>query len=272
MSTYLLTWNPDRFEWSDFNRDAVAVARGIALESKWSCGTSKAIPIGARFFLYRQGNRGRGVVGSGWIARATFQDRHWEPERAAQGDTANFVGIALDALLNPDAIAPMAVEHIHERPLADVYWHTPASGIEIGVAAGAELNARWLAYADGTAASKAVEDDAVRALEGEERLVMVLHRSRERALREAKLATARREAPDGRLRCEVPGCGFDFHERYGAIGEGYAQVHHLQPLADLDGPKEMTLADLAVVCANCHAMIHRGGRCSPLIELIAPAG
>jgi 5-methylcytosine-specific restriction enzyme A len=64
----------------------------------------------------------------------------------------------------------------------------------------------------------------------------------------------------GKLICEVPNCGFDFKKRYGAIGDGYAQVHHLVPLknAPFDGRK-IFLKDLAVVCANCHVMIHRGG-------------
>ena len=28
--------------------------------------------------------------------------------------------------------------------------------------------------------------------------------------------------------------------------------------------REVKLKDLAVVCANCHAMIHIGGKCRPL--------
>ena len=34
-------------------------------------------------------------------------------------------------------------------------------------------------------------------------------------------------APTGKLVCEVPKCGFDFEERFGKLGKGYAQVHHL---------------------------------------------
>jgi 5-methylcytosine-specific restriction protein A len=95
-----------------------------------------------------------------------------------------------------------------------------------------------------------------------------LHRRREAALRKKKLLASLIEN-DGVLRCEVPGCGFDFKARYGKLGEGYAHVHHKQPLAD--APSEGTktsLKDLAVVCANCHAMIHVGGECRPLGGLI----
>jgi 5-methylcytosine-specific restriction protein A len=72
-------------------------------------------------------------------------------------------------------------------------------------------------------------------------------------------------AKHGRLFCEVPKCGFDFEKRYGALGRGYAQVHHLTPLNKAPkGGRKVLLSDLAIVCANCHAMIHAGGECRPL--------
>ena len=42
----------------------------------------------------------------------------------------------------------------------------------------------------------------------------------------------------------------------------------LQPLSET-GPTDTLLEDLAVVCANCHAMIHRGGECRPIASLIS---
>jgi len=103
--------------------------------------------------------------------------------------------------------------------------------------------------------------------EGTQRAKFVLHRRREGELRRAKIAEAL--TTHGRLFCNVPGCGFDFAKRYGSVGEGYAQVHHLIPLNK--APKEgrpVFTKDLAIVCANCHVMIHRGGECRPLEGLI----
>jgi len=69
----------------------------------------------------------------------------------------------------------------------------------------------------------------------------------------------------GILKCEVPGCGFDFKARHGKLGEGFAHVHHRTPLADAPADRrKVALKELAVVCANCHAMIHVGGQCRPL--------
>lgn len=87
-------------------------------------------------------------------------------------------------------------------------------------------------------------------------------------MRRAKLEASRRSHQGRRLVCEVPGCGFDFEAVYGQLGEGFAEVHLLRSLSEMDGPALTTLADLAVVCANCRRMIHRGGDCRPLETII----
>ncbi len=110
--------------------------------------------------------------------------------------------------------------------------------------------------------------DPIEFLEGEPRRRMVTHRERERLLRDAKIQEALRSARDGRLRCQVPGCGFDFEAKYGSAGAGYAQVHHLRPLSTRSTPSTTRLIHLAVVCANCHAIIHRFGENRPLKALV----
>lgn len=108
------------------------------------------------------------------------------------------------------------------------------------------------------------------AEEGHLRKWLSVHRSRERSLRTAKLEAAKSVSSDGRLRCDVDGCGFDFEAVYGELGAGFAEVHHLRPLAEMDEPIETTLSDLAVVCANCHRMIHLGGQCRAMKGLVRP--
>ena len=60
------------------------------------------------------------------------------------------------------------------------------------------------------------------------------------------------------LRCQV--CDINFAERYGPLGEGFIEAHHLRPIALLEEGKPINYdvaADFAVLCANCHRMIHR---------------
>lgn len=53
-------------------------------------------------------------------------------------------------------------------------------------------------------------------------------------------------------------CKFNFYEFYGARGKDYIEVHHLIPLSTIEEEFEINpVTDMAVVCSNCHRMIHR---------------
>jgi len=61
------------------------------------------------------------------------------------------------------------------------------------------------------------------------------------------------------LRCKA--CSFGFGDHYPGLGEGYIEVHHLDPLSERnnenDGRKLTNLSRVTVLCSNCHRMIHR---------------
>lgn len=89
--------------------------------------------------------------------------------------------------------------------------------------------------------------------EGNPRLVAHLRRERNASLVKAKKKATLKTT--GKLRCEV--CKFDFSEVYGEYGEDFCEVHHLKQLSKADGVVKTELQDLAVVCSNCHRIIHR---------------
>ena len=77
-----------------------------------------------------------------------------------------------------------------------------------------------------------------------------------------------RKKNHGRLRCNV--CQLDFAEKYGAHGEGFMHVHHLDPIAEAEGPRLVhPEVDLVPVCPNCHAMIHRRKPALTIAELVS---
>jgi len=82
-----------------------------------------------------------------------------------------------------------------------------------------------------------------------------LHRSRERDPLIAKKAKAKRWAESGVLACDI--CHFDFVQVYGPLGSGFIEAHHTVPVAMLDGKSKTKVSDLALVCSNCHRMLHR---------------
>lgn len=74
-------------------------------------------------------------------------------------------------------------------------------------------------------------------------------------------------AETGRLACE--GCGMDFGERYGDRGRGFIECHHLQPLSMLAPGHRTRLEDLALLCSNCHRMVHVRDPWLDLQQLVA---
>ncbi len=53
------------------------------------------------------------------------------------------------------------------------------------------------------------------------------------------------------------GCEFNFEKTYGDWGKGYIHVHHLSPVSQAGITKPDPKTDFAVLCANCHSMVHR---------------
>jgi 5-methylcytosine-specific restriction protein A len=89
--------------------------------------------------------------------------------------------------------------------------------------------------------------------EMEGRYLLRLHAYRERnpGLRRKKINSVL--AAGGSLACEV--CKFDFAVKYGERGRGYIECHHVEPL-HVGGEKVRSIKDLALLCSNCHRMIH----------------
>jgi len=96
-------------------------------------------------------------------------------------------------------------------------------------------------------------DESHKVKEG--KVIYKLHKLRER---DSKINKKKKELyfkEYGKLDCEA--CGFDFFKTYGNIGEGFIEAHHRIPLSKINGESKTKLEDLALVCSNCHRMIHR---------------
>ena len=99
-------------------------------------------------------------------------------------------------------------------------------------------------------------------VEGIARESIVLSRSRSAILRREAL----------RLSCGVcEGCGVDFTLVLNGRGLRALQVHHKKQLALRETPEATSLEDLAVVCANCHAIIHTDPKEAMSVEKLREA-
>lgn len=71
--------------------------------------------------------------------------------------------------------------------------------------------------------------------------------------------------------CICKACQVDLTQVYGPLAANFIEVHHLRPLASLDLGEVVEYdldTDYAVLCANCHRMIHRLPDPSDLASLV----
>jgi len=92
--------------------------------------------------------------------------------------------------------------------------------------------------------------------EGTIELKSIRQRKRSEKLREEKIKEIKAENK-GKISCVV--CDFDFSEKYDGHGQGYIEIHHLEPVSLGLTNQSLTEALKKVVplCSNCHRMIHR---------------
>ena len=97
------------------------------------------------------------------------------------------------------------------------------------------------------------------ALEGRQHEYSAISRSRNGALRLAALQAAKGT-------CAV--CAMDFSSVLGGIGSAVLEVHHRKQLSSYDVPTVTSIDDLAVVCSNCHALIHSDAKTAFTVEAL----
>jgi len=97
------------------------------------------------------------------------------------------------------------------------------------------------------------DDDEAAFPEGRE--LFLKHRARERNVTVVKLAKSLFLRRHGRFFCQA--CGFDFEKVYGGLGRGFIEAHHTIPVSELSSGAKTKASDIALICPNCHRMVHR---------------
>jgi 5-methylcytosine-specific restriction protein A len=99
-----------------------------------------------------------------------------------------------------------------------------------------------------------IESDDIEENVREGKVLYKMHKVRERDRKIISKKKAKVFSEKGKLECEC--CGFDFEKTYGELGKGFIECHHIIPLNKFSDSKETKLEDLALVCSNCHRMLH----------------
>lgn len=249
MNTYLLTWNPKRWDWSDLDAEVAALKSHGFFDGRWSAGGTKRIEPGDRVYLMRLGVEPRGIMASGFALTDVFQDTHWDQNRS---DLANYIDVRFDALLHPDIDGVLPLALLQDGKTPHTNWTPQASGISIDPTSAAYVESLWQEYLfqNGQSPIQFPEEMPTPALyyEGASRQISMNAYERNPRARKACIEHYG-------VSCVV--CGFNFETVYGDIGKNFIHVHHLVPIADIGESYSVDpIADLRPVCPNCHAMLH----------------
>lgn len=146
MATYLLLWNPKRYNWDDLPAIYQKVKEGIPVRIRWSCGNSKHIKSGDRVFMKRVGKDPRGIFASGKVITGSYEDKHWD--QTAATETTMYVEVELDTFLDPesDDIIPRDLLKTDKR-FSAMHWDSQRSGVQIPDEIATELEKLWARFA-----------------------------------------------------------------------------------------------------------------------------
>lgn len=100
-----------------------------------------------------------------------------------------------------------------------------------------------------------VEEDEESSFPGGGKPTYLRHRRYERDRKIAIQAKRKQLQEKKYLECDA--CGFCFQKKYGVRGAGFIEAHHNLPVSQLGAHQKTKISDIALVCSNCHRMLHR---------------
>ncbi|WP_240720789.1 HNH endonuclease [Pseudarthrobacter sp. NamE2] len=239
----ILGWDTSRRDRWDYRDVVEHVATYGRVLQRWQVGAYRDIRLDTEAWLLAAGSTD---ASSGLIGHGTVESEPYDPSQPGEPGNTWCVTVAFDALL---ALGDQVRPDVLREAVPGVDWATAAYSVTaLPPEAEPALRRLWrdqgpevygpARLVPGTYPSHAVSSAAVNRYE---------------------------QDPDARRVClafhgtACAACGFSFEASYGSIGEGFMEVHHTVPVSLLDSGYALdAVTDLVPLCANCHAMAHRG--------------
>ncbi|MCF0134174.1 MAG: hypothetical protein HUJ72_09935 [Blautia sp.] len=139
---WLLTWNPQHWNWDDYAAGIEASRFGESYQVTWSCANTHVEP-GDAVYLMLLGNNGvRGIIAAGKAISKVFEVPHWDYKKAAKGQKTNSIKVSFEKILDFRTDQILRIEPIQEA-FPDQKWNPQGSGITIQDQYVAPLKALW---------------------------------------------------------------------------------------------------------------------------------
>ncbi|MBE7323559.1 EVE domain-containing protein [Nocardioides sp. Y6] len=125
--TFLLTYNPTRWDWTDREETlrAIQTSKSRGFLHRWSAGPHpRRIGPGDEVYLLRQGPEPRGIIASGEVVSEVQQDKHWDEDQGL----ANYVEVRWTTAVAADDPLPLAAL---KEVAPGQNWHPRAGGTQL---------------------------------------------------------------------------------------------------------------------------------------------
>ena len=138
---WLLTWNPDNWDWKDYKEQCVVTKQSETCIIPWTCSSKQPVE-GDEVFLIKTGNQPRGIIAHGIVAKAAYKAPHYDPEKAAQGVMTGHIDAEYDWIQDYETEKLLMQDDL-KKQFADQQWSPMGSGIEIKAEVLPELRKMW---------------------------------------------------------------------------------------------------------------------------------
>lgn len=126
---WLVTWNPANWDWKTYKEWCAGTKEGNKYIEPWTC-SSKQPAVGDDVFLMKTGDKPRGIIAHGVVAKAPYEAPHYNPEKAAEGATTGHIDVEYDRIQDY-ANEPMLDQEMLKVEFPEQTWSPMESGIEI---------------------------------------------------------------------------------------------------------------------------------------------
>ena len=143
VKTWLLSWNPTKWNWSTLAEDREKTLRGDKVSHSWRSASSKPRE-GDHVFLLRTGVDPKGIVAFGTVTRPPHEGPHFDEAKAAAGETARFIDVEFAEIRDATQDAIVSLSDLEAKE-PEQTWNPQSSGIEISRKPARSLERLWKA-------------------------------------------------------------------------------------------------------------------------------
>ena len=135
-NAWLLTYNPTRWNWEDYDEAVLSTKNGKGYLSGWNCANKHA-KTGDRVFLMKLGDNStpKGIIASGYIVSDFWEDDHYDDTKDKK---IEYVTVIFTSLLDYRTDNIITLSELNEK-FPEQKWNPQGSGITIKPDA-----AKWL--------------------------------------------------------------------------------------------------------------------------------